>query len=119
MKSNPVPVLILLLVFHSPAFAQAPPLTLDEAIGEALANNPTLVALRRELDVVRQRPAQDGALAPPTLEAAIWQWPLDTLNPLNTNMYMFTIRQDIPGSGKCALRAAATEKDVERATNDI
>jgi len=97
----------------------APPMTLDAAIAEALANNPTLIALRSELDVVRQRPAQDRTLAPPTLEAMIWQWPLDTLNPLNTNMYMFTMRQDIPGSGKRALREAVTQKDVERATNDI
>jgi cobalt-zinc-cadmium efflux system outer membrane protein len=97
----------------------APPMTLDAAIAEALENNPTLIAVRRELDVVRQRPAQDRTLAPPTLEAMIWQWPLDTLNPLNTNMYMFTMRQDIPGSGKRALREAVTQKDVERATNDI
>jgi outer membrane protein, heavy metal efflux system len=106
-------------VLSSPTPADAPPLTLDAAIAAALANNPTLVALRRELDVVRQRPAQDRALAPPTLEAAIWQWPLDTLNPLNTNMYMVTARQDIPGPGKRTLRAAVTEKDVERAVNDI
>jgi hypothetical protein len=115
MNRNPVLVLILSLLFHATAFAQGatpPPLTLDAAIAEALVNNPTLVALRRELDVVRRRPAQDRALAPPTLEAAIWQWPLDTLNPLNTNMYMFTARQDIPGSGKRTLRAAVTDKDV-------
>jgi outer membrane protein TolC len=119
MKRNCLPILILLLALHSPAYAQAPPLTLDAAIAEALANNPTLVALRRELDVVRQRRGQERSLAPPTLEAAIWQWPLDTLNPLNTNMYMFTIRQDIPGSGKRNLRAAVADKDVERAANDI
>ena len=101
MNRNPVLVLILSLLFHATAFAQGatqpPPLTLDAAIAEALANNPTLVALRRELDVVRRRPAQDRALAPPTLEAAIWQWPLDTLNPLNTNMYMLMASQEIPG----------------------
>jgi outer membrane protein TolC len=97
----------------------APPLTLDAAIAEALQNNPALVALREELEVVRQRPAQDRSLAPPTLEAAIWQWPLDTLNPLNTNMYMFTARQELPGRGKRALREAVAQKDVERATNDI
>src|SRR5258705_4170675 len=95
------------------------PLTLDASIAEALRNNPTLAALRKELDVVRQRPAQDRSLAPPTLEAAIWQWPLDTLNPLNTNMYMFTARQELPGRGKRVLREALTQKDVERATNDI
>lgn len=104
---------------HPLTTTDAPPMTLEAAIAEALQSNPTLIALRRELDVVRQRPAQDRALAPPTLEAMIWQWPLDSLNPLNTNMYMFTMRQDIPGPGKRALREAVTQKDVERATNDI
>src|SRR5258706_1789638 len=99
--------------------ADAPPLALIDAIDEALANNPTLIALRREFDVVRQRPAQERALAPPTFEAQIWQWPLDTINPLNTNMYMFTVRQEVPGPGKRALRAAVVEKDVERASNDV
>ncbi len=99
--------------------ADAPPLTLSAAIDGALANNPTLLALRREFDVVRQRPAQERFLAAPTFEAQIWQWPLDTINPLNTNMYMFTVRQEVPGPGKRALRAAVLEKDVERASNDI
>jgi outer membrane protein TolC len=99
--------------------ADAPPVTLSAAIDEALANNPTLVALRREFDVARQRPAQERSLAAPTFEAQIWQWPLDTINPLNTNMYMFTVRQEVPGPGKRALRAAVLEKDIERASNDI
>ena len=99
--------------------ADAPPLTLNAAIDEALANNPTLVALRREFDVVRQRPAQERSLAAPTFETQIWQWPLDSINPLNTNMYMFTVRQEVPGPGKRTLRAAVLAKDVERASNDI
>jgi outer membrane protein TolC len=107
---------------HTPAAPrvyEGPPLTLAAAIDEALAKNPELIALRAQFEAARQRPAQDRTLAPPTLEAMIWQWPLDTVNPLNTNMYMFTMRQDIPGPGKRALREAVTHKDVERATNDI
>ena len=110
-------------VDHAPhptgSAADAPSLALSAAIDEALANNPTLVALRREFDVARQRPAQERSLAAPTFEAQIWQWPLDTINPLNTNMDMFTVRQDVPGPGKRALRAAVLEKDVERASNEI
>lgn len=39
-------------------------------------------------------------------EAQIWQWPLNTLNPANTDMYMFMVTQDLPGRGKRDLRAA-------------
>ena len=56
---------------------------------------------------------------PPSFEAQIWQWPVTTVNPLNTNMYMFTIQQELPGRGKRDLRAAVAEKDVELAGADL
>jgi outer membrane protein TolC len=34
-------------------------------------------------------------------------------------MYMFTVRQDVPGAGKRRLRAAAVEKDVDMADADV
>ena len=95
------------------------PLTLSAALDEALARNPMLMAARLEFESMKQRRAQEGFLAAPTLEAQIWQWPLDSINPLNTNMYMFTAMQEIPGSGKRALRAAVVDKDVARASNEI
>ncbi len=102
-----------------PPVYDGPPLTLRAALTEALANNPTLVAARLEFESIRQRRAQEGFLNPPTLEAQVWQWPLTSVNPLNTNMYMFTASQEIPGRGKRDLRATVVEKDVERASNDI
>ena len=56
---------------------------------------------------------------PPSFEAQIWQWPVTTVSPLNTNMYMFTVQQELPGRGKRALRAAVADKDVELALNEI
>lgn len=95
------------------------PLTLRAALDEALAGNPILAAARLELSAVRQRRATEGFLEPPTLEAEIWQWPLTSVNPLDTSMYMFTMRQAIPGRGKRAARAALVDKDVEGASNEI
>ena len=96
-----------------------PPLTLRGALDEALAKNPELVALRAQLGVTRERPAQERSLTPPMLETTIWQWPINSLNPANTNMYMFMATQDLPGRGKRSLRAAVAEKDVALAQNDI
>jgi outer membrane protein TolC len=96
-----------------------PGLTLREALDEALAKNPTLIAARKQFEAAQQRPAQERFLSAPTLEAQIWQWPLDSIDPLKTNMYMFTAMQEIPGSGKRAQRAAVADKDVESASNDI
>lgn len=105
-------------VEHRPVY-EGPPLTLDAALTEALQKNPALLALRAQFEAARQRPAQERFLSAPTFEAQIWQWPFNTFNPANTNMYMFTFAQDIPGRGKRGLRAAVAEKDVELATAEI
>ncbi len=92
-------------------YSDAEPLSLQMALGETLARNPRLIALRRQYEAMRLRPAQ--ALAPPTFEAQIWQWPFNTLNARNANMVMFTVGQAFPGRGKRGLRAAVAEKDAD------
>ena len=94
---------------------EAPSLTVRAALDEALARNPRLIVLRREYQTLQYRPAQALALAPPSFEAQIWQWPFNTLNPGNTNMYMFTVGQALPGRGKRALSVAVADKDAELA----
>jgi cobalt-zinc-cadmium efflux system outer membrane protein len=118
------PVVALAQEGHLPGATErpvedGPPLTLRGAIDEALAHNPTLIALRKQFEAARQRSVQERFLMPPTLEAQIWQWPVTAINPLDTNMYMFTIQQDVPGRGKRALRTALAEKDTELAAADI
>lgn len=98
---------------------EGPPLTLQGAIDEALQRNPTLMALRRQFEAAQLRPAQERFLMPPSFEAQIWQWPVTTANPLNANMYMFTIKQELPGRGKRELRAALAQKEAELASVDI
>ncbi|MBI4486449.1 MAG: TolC family protein [Acidobacteria bacterium] len=98
---------------------EGPPLTLDGALDEALEKNPTLIALRRQFEVARLRPAQERFLMPPTFEAQIWQWPISSINPLDTNMYMLTAGQDIPGRGKRRARAAVLEKEAAVAESQI
>ena len=99
--------------------AEGSPLTLDAALREALAKNPELIALRRQFEAARERPAQERFLAAPTFEAQIWQWPINTLNPTNTSMYMFMFGQDVPGPGKRRLRETVVQKEVALAEADI
>ena len=56
---------------------------------------------------------------PPTFDAQIWQWPINTLNPANTSMYMLTLNQDIPGRGKRRLQQTLAETDTDLAENEI
>ena len=93
-----------------------PPLTLRAAEDEALASNPELAALRQQFEAARAAPARERYLVPPMLEAQIWGWPLTTLNPARTDMYMFTGEQELPGRGKRAARVLVGEResDIER-----
>jgi outer membrane protein TolC len=96
-----------------------PSLTLTAALDEALAKNPTLIALRRQFEAARPRPAQARFLMAPTFEAQIWQWPISSLAPAQPTMIMFTAGQDIPGRGKRHARAAVLEKEAEVAESEI
>ena len=92
--------------------ADGPPLPLDDAIRQALENNGDVTAARRQVDPLRTKSTQARILAPPMLEAQIWQWPTNTLNPANTNMYMLMASQEFPGRGKRAAAAALAETEV-------
>ena len=92
---------------------EVPPLTLQVALDEALTRNPRLIVLRRQYEAMEYRPEQELALPPPSFEAQIWQWPINTLNAGDTNMYMFTLGQALPGFGKRGLRAVVAEIDAE------
>lgn len=95
------------------------PVTLQSLLQEALEKNPELAALRDQIAVARQRPMQERGLPPPMAEAQIWQWPINSLNPADTNMYMFMVSQDIPGRGKRDARVAVVEKDIALAGADV
>jgi outer membrane protein TolC len=98
---------------------EGPPVALTDLLRAAAERDPALIALRARIEVAKQRPAQERSLDAPMVEAQIWQWPIATLNPANTNMYMFTLSQPLPGSGKRELRAALASKDVALAESDL
>lgn len=106
-------------ITHSEARPTGPQVDLVALLRETLESNPELLALRAQLDVTRQRPIQERFLDAPMAEAQIWQWPFNSINPADTNMYMFMVTQDLPGRGKRQLRAAIAEKDVALAESDI
>jgi outer membrane protein TolC len=107
------------ILTHTEARPTGPPVTLAELLQEALDKNPELIALRQQVGVVRQRPIQERFLDAPMAEAQVWQWPFNSINPADTNMYMLMVTQDIPGRGKRQLRAAVAEKDVALAESDV
>lgn len=98
---------------------EAARLTLSAAIEEATSRNPELIALRAQYDAARAAPAQERFLAPPMLETQIWGWPITTLNPARTEMYMLMAEQEVPGKGKRAARTLVAERDAEISRQQI
>jgi outer membrane protein TolC len=94
------------------AAAQSPAtLSLQDALSEARRANPELIALQRQAGAVRAAIPAARFLDPPMLEAQIWGWPVTTLNPSRTDMYMFMGEQALPGKGKRTARErVATEE---------
>jgi outer membrane protein, heavy metal efflux system len=109
-------VFLLLTLVPTVAESQvdpAPALSLRGAIAEALVRNPVLIALRQQYEAARAAPALEGYLGSPMLEAQIWGWPVTTLNPARTDMYMLTAEQELPGKGKRAARTLVAQRDAE------
>jgi cobalt-zinc-cadmium efflux system outer membrane protein len=110
------------LLLAAGAFAQAESsdgLSLASALREALQANPDLIALRREYESRQASVAGARALANPMFETQIWGWPITTLNPSKTDMYMFMAEQELPGKGKRAARELVAIRDSEVSQQQI
>ena len=105
--------LVLLFASALPARAQPPPLHLADAVAWARTHHPSLAAAAARVKAAEQGPVMARNLAPPMLEAQIWQWPVTSINPADVNMYMFMAQQDLPGRGKRPLRTLAAERQVD------
>jgi outer membrane protein, heavy metal efflux system len=119
MSRHAIGVVFALALTATATYAQAPPLTLRAAIDEATARNPELVALRQAYEAARAAPAQERFLAPPMLEGQVWGWPVTTLNPARTEMFMLMAEQELPGKGKRAARTLVAEREAEMSRQQI
>ena len=110
--------LLALIALLPPGAARAqqsasPPLTLTAAIQEAVRSNPELVALRLDYEASRAAVPEARFLDAPMFETQIWGWPVTTLNPARTDMYMFMTEQELPGRGKRAARELVSQREAE------
>jgi cobalt-zinc-cadmium efflux system outer membrane protein len=87
-------------------------------VDEALAANPDLTAARAAHAAAAAIPATERYLMPPMIEAQVFQWPLNTVNPSNAQL-MFTLQQEFPGRGKRGLRVARAETEASLAESEV
>ena len=98
---------------------ESPALTLTDAIREALAANPELVALRRDYDAAKAAVPAARYLDAPMFETQIWGWPVTTVNPKRVDMYMFMAEQELPGRGKRAARELVADREAEMSRRQV
>lgn len=111
--------LLLVLIFSAPASAQpeAPRLTLQDAVAQAIARHPDIVAAQRRHDAARQRPAQERSLPDPMVSAG-WT---SAGNPLPgaglgtepTANIGVMVSQELPFPGKRTARAAVSSREAD------
>jgi len=104
--------LVLALRLSGPGLpAESQPLSLQAALDEAQLHHPELIALRAQIEADKLKPGQERFLMPPMVDAQIWQWPLNRVDPRGTT-YMITAQQTFPGRGKRAQRVRLAEAEV-------
>lgn len=99
-----------------PAAAQAR-WPLADAVSEALARNPEMIAAQQQYDAARERPAQERALPDPMLSAG-WSasgnpWPGAGLGTEPTANIGFMVSQPLPYPGKRDLKASIAEREAD------
>lgn len=97
------------------------PLSLDEAVSEALRTNPSLAAIDARAKALAEIPDQVEALPDPVLSVNLTNLPLDSFSFTQEGMTQFQvgIAQALPYPGKLALRAQAARHEAGAAVADV
>lgn len=107
--------ILLVCADASAASSNQYPKGLRDALAEAAANNPDILAARNEVEAAQQRVASAGALDDPMLEAGIIDLPTRSLSFKREDMTqkMIGLSQRIPYPGKRALRETIADREAD------
>jgi outer membrane protein TolC len=105
------------LLLTSIAFAEDPPLDLQQLIDEALKNNPELISARYRASAFKEVPSQMKTLEDPKIEIGLLKVPLDTLS-MSEPMKEITVMQSLPYPGKLSLKSEMAEREAEAAEEE-
>jgi len=116
-------ILIGLVYFSSSPRAQekAASLSLDAAVSQALANNPSLAEIKTRAEAMAAVPSQAGSLPDPTLSVEMLNLPTDSFDVREDFMTMVDVglSQTIPFPGKLALKEQAAGLEAEAAAQTV
>src|SRR4051794_33044598 len=109
-------VLLIATFLSASAQAQEPARgPLAEAVPEALARNPEIVAARKRHDAAQRRPTQERSLPDPMASVGYSAngrpWPGAGLGTEPTSNIGFMVSQEVPYPGKRDLRASIASRE--------
>ena len=106
-----------------PSNAPVPPppasLSVEQAVAEALVDNPQIRAAVRRLSLAQMKTGTARSLDDPMLMVRDWQTPLRKPWDLNQAQLMFSLQQTFPGKQKLDLRAKISDDDAQAASDDL
>jgi outer membrane protein TolC len=96
-----------------------PPLTVEQAVTEALQSNTEIRADVRRVSLAQLRVATATSLDDPMLMVRDWQTPLRKPWDLNQAQLMFSLQQTFPGKEKRDLRGKVAGDEVDAASDNL
>ncbi len=108
------------ILFASQARPEAPSLSVEELVKEAMMNNPEILAAQKRLEVFRAKVPQAYALQDPMLGLGIVNLPTNfSFREEDMTMKEISISQMVPFPGKRPLMRGMAEKEAEAAATEI
>jgi outer membrane protein TolC len=94
-------------------------LTVEQAVEDALADNPEIRAAVRRLSLAQMKTTTARSLDDPMLMVRDWDTPISKPWDLNQAQLMVSLQQTIPGKEKRELRGKIAGDDVEVASDEL
>ena len=102
-----------------PSSSAAAPISVDQAVAEALRTNPEIRAAVRRLSLTQLKIATARSLDDPMLMVRDWDTPLQKPWDLNQAQLMVSLQQSFQSKDKRNLRAKVAGDDAEVAASDL
>jgi outer membrane protein, heavy metal efflux system len=110
----------ILIPLSSQAQPEKPPLNVDQLVGEALQNNPEILAAKMKWEVYKEKAPQASALEDPMFGFGIISLPTNfSFKDEDMTMKEFSISQKLPFPGKRPLMKEMAEKEAEAVFAEI
>jgi len=115
-----VAIVLVVILFSSPAQPETPRLNVEELVKEAMQNNPEILAAQKKWEVFKAKVPQASALEDPMLGFGVTNLPTNfSFKDEDMTMKEISISQKFPFPGKRPLMKEMAQKEAEAVSAEI